>query len=348
MLLMRLLVGFALAAAGAWGLGFWMRRWATAHRWLDVPDEGRHRHARPTPFGGGLVVWFVCAVAVAVVSCLWPDLFRTVSPLERFGFFLSTIPLLVVGTLDDRRSLRPAWLLLGAVLSVAIALVFGLRVERLSLPSGIPLPLSSFASLGISALWLLACTGATKFSDGLDGLVAGQTVIGALLIVGLCLSTRFYQPEVALLAALFGGSFFGIFLHGWPKARLYLGEFGSTFAGFGLGILALISGAKFAIALMAVGFFAADIVWVMLRRLWRGTSPLQGDRTHLHFVLLAAGLPSWAVALLLWGLALGFGLAALQMQTQAKLLLLGLVVLLTWTLSFIGTSIAERRGARLL
>ncbi len=348
MLLAGLLVGFFLAAAGAWGLGFWMRRWATARGWLDIPDEGRHRHARPVPFGGGLVAWFVCALAVGLVSWFWPELFRSITPLERFGFFLSTLPLLVVGTIDDRRPLRPSWLLLGVLLSVVIALVFGLRVERLSLPSGMPLPLSSLASLGISTLWLLACTGATKFSDGLDGLVAGQTVIGALLITGLCLSTRFYQPEVALLAVLFGGSFLGVFLHGWPKARLFLGEFGSTFAGFGLGILALISGAKFAIALMAVGFFAADIIWVMLRRLWRGTSPLQGDRTHLHFVLLAAGLPSWAVTLLLWGLALGFGLAALQMQTQAKMLLLAVVVLLTWTLSYIGTSIAERRGARLV
>ncbi len=348
MLLVRLLVGFGLAAAGAWGLGFWMRRWAMAHRWLDVPDEGRHRHARPIPYGGGIVAWAVCAIGVAVASWLYPDLFQTVSPLDRVGFFLSTLPLLVIGIADDRRPLRPGWLLFGASLSVAIALAFGLRVERLSLPSGVLLPLSSFASLAISALWLLACTGATKFSDGLDGLVSGQTVIGACLIIGLCLSGRFFQPEVALLAALFGGAFFGVFLHGWPKARLFLGEFGSTFAGFGLGILALISGAKFAIALMAVGFFVADIIWVMLRRLWRGASPLQGDRTHLHFVLLAAGMPPWAVTLLVWGLALGFGLAALQVQTQAKMLLLAVVVLLTWGLSYVGTTIAERRGARLV
>ena len=197
--------------------------------------------------------------------------------------------------------------------------------------------LSFVVSIVVSALWLLACTGATKFSDGVDGLVAGQTVIGSGLIIGLCLTKTFYQPEVALLAAVFGGSFLGVLFHGWPRAKLYLGEFGSTFAGFGLGILAMISGAKFAIALMAMGFFVADIIWVMLGRLWRGVSLFEGDRTHLHFILLNAGFPNWAVALFLWILGLAFGLAALRLQTHGKILLIVFVMMLTWSISAVAS-----------
>lgn len=341
-------VAFACAFL-AWGIGFFVRRYAQAHAWIDVPDGGRHRHDRPVPYGGGVAAWLVCMIGFLVGFLIWPEGFQTIHARELVGFFLSTIPLLVVGVIDDRWPLRPKWLLLGAGFSVVIALLFGFRVHAIMGPlGGGRLELSEGMSFALSFAWLLACTGATKFSDGSDGLVAGQTVIGSLLIGGLCLTTAFFQPEVALLAAIFGGSFLGVLIHGWPRARLVLGEFGSTFSGFGLGVLAIISGAKFAIALMAMGFFVADIVLVMLRRMYQGRSPLEGDRTHLHFVLISAGMPAWGVAVLLWALGLLFGFAALQFQTRGKLILVAVLVLLTWSLSFVATHITKRREKALV
>lgn len=342
-----LLIAFATAFV-AWLFGFVVQKYALSVRWVDRPDKKRRLHDHPVAFGGGLVAWAVCVIGIVVVSVLFPDLFRTVPLLARFGFVLSPIPLLIVGILDDRYRISPKWLLLGVIASIVLALLFGLRIEEVSALSGYQakMKLGPLLSLAVSAVWLLACTGATKFSDGVDGLVSGQTVIGSGLIIGLCLSDKFYQPEVAILAAVFAGSFLGVLFHGWPKARMFLGEFGSTFAGFGLGVLALISGAKFAVALMAMGFFVADVIWVMLRRMWRGVSPLEGDRTHLHFVLLKLGFPTWAVAVLLWLLGLAFGIAALQLQTQGKLLLLTALIICTWTLSFFATRAAERKGLK--
>ncbi|MBP7005685.1 undecaprenyl/decaprenyl-phosphate alpha-N-acetylglucosaminyl 1-phosphate transferase [Patescibacteria group bacterium] len=344
MLVFSLLMVALSCAFLAWLFGFFMRRHALVHGLVDVPDAGRHRHDQPVPYGGGIVAWTVCVIGFLAVFFLLPDWFRTVHGKELVAFLVSAIPLLIVGTIDDRFSLSPKWLLFGAFLSVSIALLFGFRVHTLMEPiGGGKWALSGIMSYLISFVWLLACTGATKFSDGVDGLVAGQTVIGSLLIAGLCLTTAFFQPEVALLAAVFGGSFLGVLLHGWPRARLFLGEFGSTFAGFGLGVLAIISGAKFAIALMAMGFFVADIILVMLRRVWRGHSPFEGDRTHLHFVLLEAGMPAWGVSILLWTLGLGFGLAALQLQTRGKLALVVGLVVLTWMLLFYAMHLVKRR-----
>lgn len=349
MLIIYLLLVACVCAFLAWGVGIFVRRYAQVYGWMDIPDVGRHRHERPVPYGGGVAAWIVCIVGFFAGFFIWPEGFRTIHLRELVGFFLSTIPLLVVGVIDDRWPLRPKWLLLGAGFSIVIALVFGFRVHAIMGPfGGGKLDLSGGMSIALSFAWLLACTGATKFSDGLDGLVAGQTVIGSLLIGGLCLTTAFFQPEVALLAAIFGGSFLGVLIHGWPRARLFLGEFGSTFSGFGLGVLAIISGAKFAIALMAMGFFVADIVWVMLRRMYQGRSPLEGDRTHLHFALLSAGMPAWGVAVLLWALGLLFGFAALQFQTRGKLVLVAVLVLLTWSLSFVATRIAKRREKALV
>ncbi len=335
-----------LIALATWLLGFVVRKWALSVGFVDRPDKKRRFHDHPVAFGGGILAWAMCVIGISFISFFYPDWFRMVPMMARLGFILSPIPLLIVGILDDRYRLSSAWLLFGAFSSILLAILFGIRIERISDLSGGVLHFTPVISILVSAIWLLACTGATKFSDGVDGLVAGQTVIGSGLIVGLCLSPAFYQPEIALLAAIFGGSFLGILLHGWPRARMYLGEFGSTFAGFGIGVLALISGAKFAIALMAMGFFVADIIWVMLHRLWRGVSPLEGDRTHLHFVLLKIGLPAWSVAVLLWVLGLIFGLAALQFQTQGKLALLLAIVIFTWMLSFFATRFAARLGSK--
>lgn len=343
---------FVLAAAAsallAWVGGWLVRRYAKDFGLVDRPDGGRHRHARPMPLAGGVAAWVAMACVAAVFWFAAPALVSEFRLLEWMSLLVAAIPLLIVGLLDDRYRLGPGWLLLGAVLSIILALLLGIRIERVTNPGGGAIAFTSLISTVVSAAWLLACIGSTKFADGVDGLVAGQTVIGAILIGWLCLLPAYFQPHVGLLAAIFGGAFFGVLLHNWPRARLFLGEFGSTFAGLGLGVLASISGAKVAIALMAMGFFVADIFWVMARRVWRGRSPLEGDRTHLHFLLLAAGVPSWAVALIVWSLGLGFGIAALQFQTQGKLLLAGALITLTWTVSYAAERIAKQKGVSLV
>lgn len=343
---------FVLASAAsallAWVGGWLVRRHAKEFGLVDRPDGGRHRHTRPMPLAGGVAAWVAMSCVAVVFWFVAPTVVGAFALREWLSLVVAAIPLLVVGVLDDRYRLGPGWLLFGAVASIILALLLGIRIERITNPGGGAFTFTSLTSMAVSALWLLACIGSTKFADGVDGLVAGQTVIGAVLIAWLCLMPAYFQPHVGLLAAIFGGAFLGVLLHNWPRARLFLGEFGSTFAGLGLGILASISGAKVAIALMAMGFFAADILWVMARRVWRGRSPLEGDRTHLHFVLLAAGLPSWAVAIVVWSLGLGFGIAALRFQTQGKMVLIAVLVVGTWILSYSAERIARRKGVSLI
>ena len=328
-------------------LGFIVRRVFSRKGWVDQPDAQRRTHASAIPFGGGLVAWMTCTFVIggATLFLVSQGMLSVSSDALLFrgllGAFFASIPLLIVGTLDDRYRLSPYWLSAGAILSVLIALLYGIRIQELTRIGGSVYVLSTVVSFLLTGIWLLLCIGATKFSDGIDGLVCGQTCVGAVLIAGLALSPAFRQLNVAFLAIIFGGAFFGVLLHNWPKARIYLGEFGSTFSGLGLGILAILSGAKLAIALMAFGPFLADIARVMVMRVLSGQSPFVGDRRHLHFLLRDAGLPAWAVSLCMWVFALIFGLSALQFQTQGKILLLATVLLLTW-----GGAFALERQAR--
>lgn len=329
--------------AGAWmGLtallgfvgGYGVRAFALRMRMVDIPDGERRIHARPIPLGGGLAAWFGCVAVCFVLWMVAPTLFSPTLWRDLAVVGVATLPLLAVGLMDDMYRLSPRWLVLAALAAVSIAVVGGIRVEAVTWFGGAAKTLSTAVSILVSGAWLLLATGATKFSDGVDGLVAGQTIVGAILIAGLSLSQAYFQPDIALIAGVFGAAFFGVLWHNWPRARLYLGEFGSTFAGFGLGVIAILSGAKLAIALAAVGVFLVDVCWVMLRRVWRGASPFSGDRTHMHFLLQDKGWPSWAVAPLLWLVAFAFGVAALQLQTQGKIRLLLALALLTWGASF--------------
>jgi UDP-GlcNAc:undecaprenyl-phosphate GlcNAc-1-phosphate transferase len=195
----------------------------------------------------------------------------------------------------------------------------------------------------ITIAWLLTVTYAMKFLDGLDGLVAGLAMIGAFLIAGLAGSEAFFQPLVALMALVVAGAHLG-FLPMNRQGSLFLGEAGSTIAGFSLGVLAVISGAKVATAAVALGVPLVDIALVVIGRVARGVSPFKGDDTHLHFRLLKAGLSRRSAVRLIWGIALIFGLAALSLQTKGKIFLFAGLVALVLTISYVTYVRARKHG----
>ncbi len=204
---------------------------------------------------------------------------------------------------------------------------------------GLSIPFA-FPSDLVTVAWLLTVTYALKFLDGLDGLAAGMTVIGGALIAALASSSAYFQPLIALMALMVAGVYLG-FLPWNRQGSIFLGEAGSTIAGFSLGVLAIISGAKVATAATALAIPLVDIVLVVARRLLRGASPFKGDDTHLHFQLLEAGLSPRNAVRLIWGIALAFGLLALTMQTKGKLFLLAGLAALTLVISAL--AVAKKR-----
>jgi UDP-GlcNAc:undecaprenyl-phosphate GlcNAc-1-phosphate transferase len=181
----------------------------------------------------------------------------------------------------------------------------------------------------------MVATYATKVMDGLDGLVTGITVIGAAMVGALTLSPAYFQPGVSLLSGMIGGSFFGFLPRNFYPARQFLGEVGSTVAGFSLGFLAIVSSAKIAIALAVLAIPIADIARVAVGRIRRGVAPWKGDDTHLHFRLLQSGLSQRKAVIFLWAVSLVAGLAALSLQTKGKLFLVGCLVIFTFSVAWL-------------
>jgi UDP-GlcNAc:undecaprenyl-phosphate/decaprenyl-phosphate GlcNAc-1-phosphate transferase len=176
-------------------------------------------------------------------------------------------------------------------------------------------------------LWTMGMTYTTKLLDGMDGLVTGIAAIAGMVLFGLSLTPDVSQPQTALLSMIFVGSLLGFLILNFYPAKIFLGEGGSTFAGFLLAILAIISGGKIATAILVMGIPVLDALWVILQRLFNRQSPFHGDRRHLHYKLTEIGFSEPQAVLFLYALSGIFGVSALFLQSLGKLIALAILVI---------------------
>jgi UDP-GlcNAc:undecaprenyl-phosphate GlcNAc-1-phosphate transferase len=196
------------------------------------------------------------------------------------------------------------------------------------LDSGISIPWSAVAiTLGdlLVFIWLLGMMYTTKILDGLDGLATGIVMIGGVMVFLLTQTKQFYQPDVGILALVFVGVCLGFLIFNFHPAKIFLGEGGSLFIGFILGILAIISGGKIATALLVMAIPVLDLIRVVYIRIRHHQGIFKGDRQHLHFRLRDAGFSEWRTVLFLYGVAFTFGLTTLFLPSKAKLVVLGVL-----------------------
>jgi UDP-GlcNAc:undecaprenyl-phosphate GlcNAc-1-phosphate transferase len=306
-----------------------IKRLATKKQILDFPSSSRKIHSQPIPLLGGVGIYL--AFLVAVLLYLWlgkPD-FHVV-PLKFFLAILSGGLILIIGgALDDKYDLPPkiSWLFPALASLIIVCLGIGVGITKLTNPFGnqIDIGFKLFAlpfSFYLMWLWMMGMVYTTKFLDGLDGLAAGIAFIGGATLFALSLTAKINQPITATLAAIFCGSLLGYLFFAFFPAKIFLGEGGSTFVGFTLGVLAIILGAKIATALLVMGIPILDVAWVIVRRLWYKNSPFKADRQHLHFRLLDIGFSQRQAVLILYGISAVFGFTAVFLQSRGKLVAL--------------------------
>ncbi len=310
------------------------RRLAIYFHIVDEPGLLRKIHSRPVALLGGVAIFI--AISACVIGILSSGDFLTsgeINVTHYIGVLLGGIILMIGGFLDDRFKLPPRFAIIAPVIAAITAIGFGIEVDKLSNPLGGQIVLEGWQSNMLVFVWLLVVMYTTKFLDGLDGLATSVTSVGALMVMLLSLTVAYFQPDVALLSAVTLGAFIGFLFWNMHPASIFLGEGGSTFVGYMLGILAVISGGKLATALLVLGIPLLDVVWVVSRR-WRegGFSKMfQGDKKHLHHRLLKLGWGQTHIVLLYVVIASAFGVSALFLQSREKLvalLILGVIMVL--------------------
>lgn len=288
---------------------------------VDRPGP-RKIHSVSTPLLGGLAVYGSFALTVIGLWFLGYINDGRISLRSIYVLLLSGAVLMIGGYLDDRYQLKPVQQFIFPLLAVVLVIFSGIRVQFVTNPLGGILHIPALFGLVVAFLWLLGMSYTTKFLDGLDGLTSGITAIGAIVIFFVSLLWDVPGSATSYLALSLAGSCLGFLIFNWHPAKIFLGEGGSVFCGFVLGVLSIISGSKIATALLVMGIPILDVAWVIIRRVWQGSSPTVADRKHLHFRLFDAGLSHRQVVILLYLLTASFGSVSLLLSSGGKIVAL--------------------------
>jgi UDP-GlcNAc:undecaprenyl-phosphate GlcNAc-1-phosphate transferase len=137
-----------------------------------------------------------------------------------------------------------------------------------------------------------------------------------------------WEPFVVLVGAVSGFLWFNI-----PPARIFMGDAGSTFLGFVLGLGSLQAAQRTNAApwwwlippcILAVPCY--DQVSVVLLRLSQGRSPFHGDKQHLSHRLVRRGLSGWTAVRVIYLLALASGASGVLLYAVSSWAMAGVVV----------------------
>lgn len=306
-----------------------LTRWM-ANRWgvLDGPGARKAQQV-PVPLLGGLAMAAGFSLTLAAASALTP---AAGARAQLAATLALAIAVVLLGLLDDIRGLTP-WVRLLAEAGVgAGAWAAGLGISL----SGV-----SMIDAPLTVLWVLAITNAMNLLDNMDGLSSGVAVIAALWF--LVIAGVNGQFLVAMMAAAVAGCALGFLRHNLPPARMYMGDAGALFLGFGLAVLGMklrFAGparVTFFVPILVLGVPLLDTAVVTLTRLAAGRSPFQGGRDHLSHRLVALGASAPSAVRALAASAFVFGWMALVMSrvdTGTAFALMGLVVAASVTVGF--------------
>jgi UDP-GlcNAc:undecaprenyl-phosphate GlcNAc-1-phosphate transferase len=342
-LLIGPLIGtFALSMAVSWILTACHIRLGRDFGLIDNPSE-RKFHKRPTPTAAGLALYLTIVVSSFALR-----------PRQWSLEFIFAGLIVIVGLLDD---IRPLWAQLRLVIHALIV------VPAMFLL----LPKAAWEFQAAGCLWVLVLIHAFNFIDNMDGLCAGVAwILAACLAVCsvLCPQSSVLSPSSAAFTfpplLLLMGALTGFLWFNRPPARVFMGDAGSTFLGFFLGVASVplfLEGeesprlsADWLAPLCMFALPIYDLVSVATLRVWQRRGLFVSDRNNLSHRLVALGMrPTRAVALL-WLLAVvgGVGGLLLYVVPDPAKTILGAAQLAGWWVALpVAEYLAQRRLATL-
>ncbi|MDX1546491.1 MAG: MraY family glycosyltransferase [Rhodothermales bacterium] len=295
-----------------------VRTVALRRGWVDAPDGERKRHAAPTPNVGGVAI--AGAVGIGLVSLLlMGDLLALTlsTPVVIVG--VGALIILATGFYDDVRGLgfKQKFMLQAAVAYLLMHAGYHVEVANLPFMAADPYQQTLY-TVPLTMLWIVGILNAVNLLDGLDGLAPG-----VVMIAFVCLASIFGlngDVRLAALALLMVGALAGFLIYNFNPASIFMGDSGSLFLGYTLAIttLSLGDGAHanpmlgLLVPVIVLGLPLLDTGLCITRRLLEHRSPFAPDHDHIHH-RLSRLLPQRRAVLLLYGIALWCGIAAVSM-----------------------------------
>lgn len=301
--------------------------WAPRIGLVDHPDN-RKSHTATTPLGGGIAVYLSVVISLGIVvgmaaaiesnaaiSNIVPEVARVhaagiLHQAPVLGLLLSAaLGQLFIGLVDDFRSLDFRLRLVLEMFLASALVAGGIQLDFL--------PGWDWITEPLTVLWIVGLTNAFNLLDNMDGLASGVAAIASM----------FFATVAGLVGDLFVcgcflilvGAIAGFWIFNWHPARIFLGDAGSNFVGFWMGVLSVIATFKTdqyehvtlwaPLCILSVPLY--DSISVVALRLWQGRSPFEPDRQHFSHRLVELGFTVRAAVAFIYLVTILTGLGSL-------------------------------------
>jgi UDP-GlcNAc:undecaprenyl-phosphate GlcNAc-1-phosphate transferase len=314
-----------------------MIRLAPRLRMVDLPDP-RKVHAKAIPRVGGIGI----VLGSLISLLLW-------LPTEPWlhSYLFGSLVLLAFGAADDSMELGHYPKFIGQI-AAAVAVVYWGDVWVASipflseaLPPAIGKPFTVFALVGVM--------NAMNHSDGLDGLAGGESMLS--MVATAYLAYLAGGTGVVVLAAAVIGGVFGFLRFNTHPAQVFMGDSGSQFIGFSVGVLAVLltqqvnGSLSMALPVLIIGLPIVDILAVFGQRIQGGMNWFRATRNHIHHRLLDIGFKHHQVVVLIYSVQALLVLSAVLLAYESDLAVVAAYVLVCAAV-FALIVAAERSGWR--
>jgi UDP-GlcNAc:undecaprenyl-phosphate GlcNAc-1-phosphate transferase len=303
---------------------------------LVIPRPDRW-HRKPTPILGGVGIFiaFIATIAVVIITN-----HVQVYLLHQWSLFVGILLMFSVGLYDDIKKIKPPTKLAFQILAATIVIFFGdYTINFFRWP---------IANILLTIFWLVGITNAMNLLDNMDGLAGGVAFIASGFLSIFFINTG--NIDLLLVSLALAGSILGFLIFNFPPAKLFMGDSGSMVLGFSLASLAVAQRSQasniFAIMGVPILIFLLPIVdtaLVTITRILRGQSPALGGTDHTSHRLIAFGLSERQALLVLYGIAIISGIAAIGLEAWDYDLSLIFIPLLLITLSLFVAYLARMK-----
>jgi len=276
---------------------------------MDIPNH-RSSHLVPVPKAGGIAI-----VGTFLAGMLAYYMFAEESMIREhyfIGFVCSALLVAIISFHDDVKGSSFLFRFFIQAIAATVVMVFGVVISEFKIP------LEGIVQLGvlkyvITFLWIVGLTNAFNFMDGINGLAAGTAVIAGLFFGVISFSQG--SDFAYIISYVIVAGALGFFIFNFPRARLFMGDVGSTFLGFVFATLAIIaalydhSHTSFFVMPLLLFHFIYDTFFTFLRRLIRRENVFLAHRTHLYQLFVRLGYSHTKVSIFYFvvGTIQGFG-----------------------------------------
>lgn len=327
---------------------------------LDDPKLHKHPaiiHTKAIPRGGGLPL-FVGALLTGLF-------FLPITP-TTIAIFFAAFLALSIGLIDDKlnsqsKDVSPYLRFFVNIVTAIIVVASGVSIHYITSPFGgvlhldaikfaLPfLPFSLALSDVVSVLWLIWVMNMLNWSKGVDGQMPGIVAISAIVIgiLSLKLNPTIIGGSVdAELSFIIAGSAIGFLFFNFYPAKIFPG-YGATALYLLLGVASILTSAKLATAILVMGVPTVDALFIIVRRILAKKSPFQGDKKHLHHILLKLGYNQRQIALFYWSISGILGMLSLLLESRSKFFAISMVVAITGGALFFLHMITRKKNEKL-